>query len=136
MTDSAMMYTDGASKGNPGPAAIGVLIVDAEGLTLAEISERVGNKTNNEAEYLALIRGLEEARLLGIKRLKWVTDSQLLERQWTGQYRVKKPELQRLYLKAQDLARHFDSFSPSHTLRDGNEKADSLANRAFKPKSQ
>ena len=128
----ATMYTDGASKGNPGPASIGVLIQDAEGITLAEVSERIGTATNNEAEYIALIRGLEEAKLLGIDRLRWRTDSELAHRQWTGQYKVRSPRLQGLYAKAKLLASEFEAVVPEHVHREGNSNADSLANAAFK----
>jgi len=128
---AAILFTDGASKGNPGPSSIGVLIKTVEGITLAEISEQVGKRTNNEAEYLALIRGLEEARLLGLTDVKWVTDSELLQCQWTGRYKVKAPNLIPLLARARSLASGFRSFEASHTLRDGNKDADSLANKAF-----
>lgn len=131
MSDSATLFTDGACKGNPGPSAIGVLIVDDEGVPLAEISERVGRRTNNEAEYLALIRGLEEAALLGIRRLRWVSDSELLVRQWKGTYKVRAGNLAPLLAKARVLAQRFESFSAGHTLREGNRHADRLANLAF-----
>lgn len=127
----ATLCTDGASKGNPGPASIGVLIQDAEGLTLAEISELIGNATNNEAEYTALIRGLEEAKLLGLKRIRWITDSELAHRQWIGQYKVRSPRLQGLYAKAKLLAAEFEAVVPEHVLRESNAKADALANAAF-----
>lgn len=127
----ATLFTDGASKGNPGPASIGVLIQDAEGITLAEVSERIGNATNNEAEYTALIRGLKEAKLLGLKRIRWLTDSELAHRQWTGQYKVRSPRLQELYSQAKLLASDFEAVVSEHVLREKNSKADALANSAF-----
>ena len=128
----ATLFTDGTSKGNPGPASIGVLIQDAEGITLAEVSERIGIATNNEAEYAALIRGLEEAKLLGFKKIRWLTDSELIQRQWTGQYKVRSPRLQGLYAQAKLLASEFDSVVSEHVYRERNSKADALANEAFR----
>ncbi|MEP0765089.1 MAG: ribonuclease HI family protein [Fimbriimonadia bacterium] len=127
----ATLFTDGASKGNPGPASIGVLLQNAKGNALAKISERIGIATNNEAEYAALIRGLKEAKRLGLRRIRWHTDSQLLHRQWIGRYRVRSPRLQKLYAQAKLLAAQFDAVLPEHVHRTKNTKADALANAAF-----
>lgn len=128
----ATLLTDGASKGNPGPASIGVILLDSDGTTLAEISERIGTATNNEAEYAALIRGLEEAKVLGLKRLRWRTDSELLQRQWTGQYKVRSPRLIALHREAKSLASELEEFVAEHVRRERNRSADGLANAAFR----
>jgi ribonuclease HI len=125
------MHTDGACKGNPGPSSVGVVIVGADGTPLAELSEQVGTRTNNEAEYLALIRGVEEAMRLGLSRVRWVTDSELLHRQWTGAYKVKASNLVPLLKRARELAAGLDEFEAVHVRRLGNRRADELANAAF-----
>jgi ribonuclease HI len=129
-----LVYTDGASKGNPGRSSIGVVITDDQGVTLAEIGEDIGIATNNEAEYRALLRGLKEALNLQLTHVVWITDSELLALQWVGRYRVKAENLQPLYHEAKRLSQSFESFTVKHTLRDGNKRADALANQALKPK--
>lgn len=126
------IYTDGASKGNPGPAAIGVVIEDESGQVINQISRRIGEATNNRAEYLALIAGVEEAARLGAEHVEVRSDSELLVRQIAGQYRVKNPELKRLFEQVQRLIRKFQSFSIVHIPRGQNKAADALSRRALR----
>ena len=120
---------DGASKGNPGPAGAGVVIMDSTGHVLQEIAKPLGRATNNVAEYSALIVALEEAHIRGAGRLTIQTDSQLLARQLEGRYKISAPHLRELYEKACRLIGLFQSVEVTHTLREGNTKADALANQ-------
>ena len=108
------IYTDGASKGNPGDAGIGVVIASQDGSVLREIGDYIGKATNNVAEYLALIRGLREAIDLGATEIEISTDSELLARQLAGVYKVKSPNLQPLHEEAVQLLRVFARASISH----------------------
>jgi len=127
---TAYLYTDGASIGNPGPAGIGVLLLDEQGEPLAEISQPIGVATNNEAEYHALLRGLKEAIQLGVEHLIWYTDSELLARQWRGEYAVRRPNLQALFQQARQLASQIPRMEVHHQRREQNRAADRLAKRA------
>lgn len=124
----AVLFTDGASAGNPGAAGVGAVV--KFGGEEYEISEPIGIATNNVAEYRALIRGLEEARLLGAEEVAAHLDSELLVRQLKGIYRVKNPGLLPLYEKAVGLLRSFARASVSHVPRDRNKRADALAKKA------
>ena len=125
-----ILFIDGASKGNPGAAGIGVLVTDAEGATLAEIGEGIGRTTNNVAEYRALIRGLEEARSRGAAKVTVHTDSQLMARQMEGRYKINAPHLRALQQEAAALCRLFPGgVTLTHILREGNARADQLANQ-------
>jgi len=126
------LYTDGASKGNPGDAGIGVVIADQEGAVLCEIAEYAGTQTNNAAEYLALIRGLREALDLDADEIEISVDSQLMAHQLAGVYRVKSGNLQPLHAEAVALLRRFSRVSISHVLREFNTRADELANEGIK----
>ena len=99
---------DGGSRGNPGPAGIGVVLRAADGTPLVTLGRFIGRATNNVAEYKALIAALEQARELGAKRVKILGDSELIVKQMRGEYRVKNPDLRVLYDEAQDLFRSFD----------------------------
>ena len=124
-----ILFIDGACKGNPGSAGIGVLVTDSDGATLAEIGEGIGQTTNNVAEYKALIRGLEEAKARGAARVTVHTDSQLMARQMEGRYKINAPHLKALQLEAQALCRLFPGgVTLTHILREGNARADELAN--------
>jgi ribonuclease HI len=125
------IYTDGASRGNPGDAGIGVVVAAEDGTILREIGEYIGKTTNNVAEYSALIRGLREAIDLGADAIYISTDSQLMAFQLTGIYKVKSPNLKPLYQEAIDLLRHFRKVSISHVVRDLNRRADQLANEGI-----
>ncbi|MEX0743876.1 MAG: reverse transcriptase-like protein [Actinomycetota bacterium] len=120
---------DGASRGNPGPAGIGVRIADTSGEVLAEIAEGIGVATNNVAEYTAVIRGLERARELGAQEVLVRSDSRLLVEQLSGRFKVKNPTLQRLHAEASSLAAGFGRIRFEHVPREQNTEADRLANR-------
>lgn len=131
MTGDFVLYADGASRGNPGPASIGAVLYDPKGETVAEVSEVIGETTNNVAEYRALIAGLEAALAIGVARIEVRLDSLLLVRQVRGEYRVKAPGLQPLHRKVRALESRFEGFSISHVRREKNTVADGLANAAL-----
>jgi secondary thiamine-phosphate synthase enzyme len=126
----AIIAVDGASKGNPGPAGIGVVIGDESGKTVAEISEFIGEQTNNVAEYTALIRALDEALKLGFTDASVQTDSELMARQINGQYRVKNEGIVPLFRTVLELLGQFHTATITHVLRANNKRADSLASKA------
>lgn len=121
-------HVDGAARGNPGPAGIGITIEDAEGNVVKEIAEPLGHTTNNVAEYTALIRALEEARALGCDRLALFTDSELMAHQLNGRYAVKAAHLLPLFQRARLLLAQFDSATVTHVRRELNKRADALSN--------
>ena len=124
------LYVDGAAKGNPGEAGIGVVIMDPQGNTLLRLGQYIGRATNNQAEYRGLIAGLEEALALGGEELVVYTDSQLMERQINGQYRVKDGILKGLHSRVCHLLRSFRSYRIEHIPREKNREADRLASKA------
>ncbi|MDH3730430.1 MAG: ribonuclease HI family protein [Acidimicrobiia bacterium] len=127
-----IVYTDGASRGNPGAASIGAAIYAEEGgEVIGEVSEAIGHATNNVAEYKAVIAGLAEAQRLGATEVELRADSLLLVRQLTGEYRVKAPGLKPLAAQATRLLRGFESTTIVHVRREFNEVADALANAAL-----
>ena len=121
---------DGASRGNPGAAGIGVVVYGRAGRIVSEISEYIGRTTNNVAEYTALIRGLEEALRLGATSVRIRTDSQLLARQIAGTYRVKAGHLAPLFQRARALLGQFDRTEVVNVPREDNALADKLASKA------
>lgn len=125
------IYIDGASKGNPGPSGIGVVICK-DGETIKNISSYIGNATNNVAEYSALIYALQEALILGSQNIKINTDSQLLYRQIRKIYKIKNPNILGLYNQVTHLISAFKEVSLNHILREHNRGADKLANLAIK----
>jgi ribonuclease HI len=125
------MWIDGGSRGNPGPSAVGVLVEDQQGNTLATVSRGIGVTTNNVAEYQALLAALEKAQELGATEVEVISDSELLVRQMLGQYRVKNAGLQPLFSEAKRKAGGFARFSIKHTGREHNAKADGLVNHAL-----
>ena len=125
-----ILYSDGAARGNPGPAGVGIVIKKGVD-TLLEASAYIGKTTNNVAEYMALIRGLEEALLLGIKEIDCFVDSELLAKQINGEYKVKHEGLVPLSHHLRELINKFKSFKISHTVREENKQADKLANRGI-----
>ena len=125
------LHADGASRGNPGHAGAGFVVYDQQGGELRAGSRYLGTMTNNEAEYRALIQGLEAARELGCVRLAVHLDSELIVKQINGQYRVKSPGLKPLFARARDLLRQFDQVSVSHVYRTDNTRADQLANQGI-----
>jgi len=124
-------YTDGGARGNPGPSGYGVVIQDQSGKKVAALSEFLGHQTNNFAEYQGLIAALEYAIAHRHKALKVVTDSELLERQIKGIYKVKNATLKDLHARAKELIAQLDWFSIGHVLRGKNQEADRLANAAM-----
>jgi len=129
--EKAVLYTDGASRGNPGPAAIGAVIKDGQGSVLARISRRIGITTNNQAEYRAIIVALEEAIRLGAARVEVKSDSELAVKQLNGRYRVKNPGLRPLHQRVRELQSRFQSFSIAAIPRRQNAEADRLSNAAL-----
>jgi ribonuclease HI len=125
-----LLYTDGASRGNPGPAGIGVVILDSKRKKLKELSKYIGETTNNVAEYSALICALEEAQSMAAGEVVIYMDSELMTRQLTGEYRVKSEEIRPLFEKALGLLKKLGSFEIKHIERAKNKDADRLANRA------
>ena len=125
------VYTDGASQGNPGNASIGVVIKDGDKI-IEEIGAYIGKTTNNMAEYLALIRGLEEVLIRGHKKAAFFTDSELLVKQLNGEYKVKNENLRPLHYHILTLINKMEAFSIKHVRRDKNAHADKLANEAIK----
>jgi ribonuclease HI len=123
-------YVDGSVEGNPGPGAIGVVIEDGHGTPVEAWGEAIGHCTNNQAEYRAFLAALRKARRLGAKTVTVRSDSQLLVRQFLGEYKVRDAKLRPLHDEARRLARAFDSFEIVHIPREQNRAADRLANRA------
>ena len=125
------IYIDGASRGNPGRTGAGVWITNGEGKRMVEMSQYLGHKTNNEAEYWALLLGLREAKRLGGRFIRIFTDSELIERQVKGLYRVKDLKLKILHKKVIQNLRAFSSFAIESIPREQNREADRLANLAI-----
>jgi len=125
------VYTDGAARGNPGPAGAGVHIEDEHGTHVAEAVEFLGKTTNNVAEYRALLLGLVRARELGASEVEIRADSELVIRQMTGEYRVRNAGLLDLCRQAQELERAFRRVEYVHIARTENHRADRLANQAI-----
>ena len=125
------IFSDGASRGNPGPAAVGVVLYSSRGNRLAEVSRYIGTATNNVAEYLGVIYGLQEACFLGVRSVALRTDSQLIARQLKGTYRVKDEKIRVFFDIAKNLFRFFTSVKIDEIPRQENSEADLLANRAL-----
>jgi ribonuclease HI len=130
-TNKVIIYTDGAARGNPGPGAIGVVIKDKAGAILGKISRRLGVTTNNQAEYQAIIIGLEKAISIGVKNVVVKSDSELVVNQITGHYKIKNTALRPLYQRVVQLTGSLESFSISYIPREQNAMADALANKAL-----
>lgn len=135
MKETITIQFDGGSRGNPGPAGIGVVLRAEDGTPLVTLGRFIGRATNNVAEYRALITGLEKARELGAKRIMIRGDSELIIRQMLGQYRVKNADLKELYDEAQAIYRQFEHAKIEHNYRDKNTLADKLANLAMDRKA-
>lgn len=127
-----IIYTDGLSKGNPGTAAIGAIIKDEWGKTLATISQRIGVTTNNVAEYQALITALRKAIKLKGTQVEIRSDSELMVKQLNGRYKIKAAGLRPLYLEAMQLLGQFEDVAIKHIPRELNTEADRLANQAIR----
>lgn len=127
----AILYADGAARGNPGPAGSGAVLLDPDGKVIAELTLYLGTATNNVAEYTALIIGLEEARRRGVDDLDIRMDSKLVVEQMRGLWRIKHPNIRPLALRAGALLATFPNRSIRHIPREQNGLADALSNRAI-----
>ena len=128
---SLRLYTDGASRGNPGDAGAGIVVLDDRGREILAQGKYLGTCTNNVAEYQALLLGLTEASRLGDGTIDIFLDSQLIVRQIQGVYRVKSSDLQPLFAQVQELLSSFADFTVSHIPREQNKRADQLANQGI-----
>jgi len=123
----ALLYCDGASRGNPGPAGTGMVLAAPDGREVLAWGESIGRATNNVAEYRAAIAGLRKALELGVRRIRLLSDSELLVRQLQGRYRVRHANLQPLHRQATELLGRFDGWEAVRVARDENRRADALA---------
>ncbi len=127
----AVIWVDGASRNNPGPAAIGAVIKDEQGRVHARLSQCIGITTNNQAEYRAVIAALEKVSNLGARQVTLYSDSDLVVKQINGQYRVRKLQLKPLYQRVKQLQAMFEGFTINYIPRWQNAEADNLANEAL-----
>ena len=134
MVDTITIFTDGGSRGNPGPAAGAYVLIDDFGMTVAGKGVFLGKTTNNVAEYTGMLEGIEAARTMGYKELKLFSDSDLMVKQITGQYRVKNQNLKVIHTKIMKLLCGFDKWQITHVYRENNKDADKLANDAMDKK--
>jgi ribonuclease HI len=125
------MNIDGGSRGNPGPAAYGVVIRDGSGELVAKLKKYIGRMSNNVAEYYGLIAALDYAQSHKIRAIRIESDSELLVKQMRGQYKVKSEDLRPLFERAKKMSQGFDSFRIDHVYREQNREADALANEAL-----
>ncbi|MFH1032514.1 MAG: ribonuclease HI family protein [Chloroflexota bacterium] len=130
-----IINTDGACWGNPGPGAVGAILKDARGKVVASVSRAIGQTTNNQAEYRAVIAALETALGLGASIIELRSDSELLVRQIDGEYRVKNVSLKPLHQRVKDLQKQFSSFTIKHVPDEENSEAHNLASKALKKHS-
>ncbi|HEY5430870.1 MAG TPA: ribonuclease HI family protein [Solirubrobacteraceae bacterium] len=126
-----VVHVDGGARGNPGPAAIGVVVSDPGGAVLDEVAERIGVATNNVAEYRALLRGVQRAAAMGAREAEFVNDSELVAKQVNGLYKVKHPAMKPLYEEAVTALRGFERWKIRSVPRAQNARADALVNRAL-----
>jgi ribonuclease HI len=126
-----ILHVDGGARGNPGPAAIGVVVSEPGGEVIDELAERIGVATNNVAEYTAVLRALQRARELQASEVEIIGDSELVARQLAGAYKVKHPVLKPLYQQALAALREFDAWSVRSVPRAENAEADALVNSAL-----
>ncbi|MCB9799863.1 MAG: ribonuclease HI family protein [Candidatus Omnitrophica bacterium] len=133
MSSKITIYSDGGARGNPGPAAIGVLLCDEKGNIFQEYSETIGETTNNVAEYSAVLKGLDLALEAGAKAIDYFVDSELVQRQLTGVYRVKTPHIRELFLKVKEKEKNFETIRFQHVPREHEKlrRADKLVNEAL-----
>jgi ribonuclease HI len=130
------LSTDGGSRGNPGPSATGVILKNENGAIIAAYGEYLGIQTNNVAEYRALLSGLTTAKELGATEVDCVLDSELIVKQMNGQYKVRNPELQKIFLQIYNLRHSFKKITFRHTLRAGNKEADAEVNKILDAEQQ
>ncbi|MBU4217131.1 ribonuclease HI family protein [Candidatus Parcubacteria bacterium] len=125
------IYSDGGARGNPGPSGIGAVLKNENNETIAEVSEFIGNGTNNQAEYRAILAGLERAKELGAVELDCFLDSELVVKQLKLEYKVKNADLASLFVKVHNLTLNFKKITYTHIRRELNTEADALANLAM-----
>jgi ribonuclease HI len=128
---SLVLHVDGGARGNPGPAAIGVVVSRPDGTVVEEVAETIGLATNNVAEYRALLRGVGRAAALGARELEIIGDSELIARQVSGVYKVKHPSMKPLHEQAISALRGFDTWRIRTVPRAQNARADALVNEAL-----
>ncbi len=126
-----IVYSDGGARGNPGPAAIGVVVKTENGKNLAAYGEYLGEQTNNYAEYMGLISGLKKAKELGATEVECILDSELVTKQMQRKYKVREPTLQKLFIQAYNASSTFKKVTYKHILRAGNKEADELVNETL-----
>ncbi len=126
-----VIHVDGGSRGNPGPAAIGVVLSSPDGETVEELGERIGIATNNVAEYRALLRGIRHAAELGAREIELINDSELVAKQLTGAYKVKHPSMRPLHAEAIAALQAFEAWRIRSVPRAHNARADALVNEAL-----
>jgi len=131
MNQKLIIFTDGGARGNPGPAAIGAVIYDEQHQTVAEISEYIGETTNNQAEYRAVVAAIGKARELGASELDFFLDSQLVVEQLNGNYKVKNKDLAPLFVQIYNASLGFKKVKYTHIPRAQNQAADKLVNLAL-----
>ncbi len=128
------IFTDGGSRGNPGPAASGAVLYSENGEVVATASKYLGHDTNNQAEYTAIVIGLEKAKSLGAKTIELFMDSELAVKQLKGEYKVKNPEIAKRFLEVKNLWIQFDVVKIKHVRRELNKAADALVNKVLDEK--
>jgi ribonuclease HI len=126
-----VVNVDGGARGNPGPAAIGVVVSEPDGTVIDEVAERIGVATNNVAEYRAVLKGIERAQALGAGEIELIGDSELVARQLTGAYKVKHPSMKPLHAEALAALNGFQSWRIRTVPRAQNARADELVNEAL-----
>jgi len=131
MQEAITLMFDGGSRGNPGPSGVGVVLSAQDGTSLVTLGRYIGVATNNVAEYMGVIIGLEQAQKLGARKVIIRGDSELIIKQLRGEYRVRHPDMQKLHTRAMVLIKTFENVTITHNLRDKNELADKLANLAM-----
>lgn len=136
MIKKIRFYADGGARGNPGPAAGAAVLLEinddgSNGKVVAEAAKYLGTATNNQAEYTGIIAGLEKARELGYNDVEGRMDSELAVKQLNGEYRVKNPELAKLFLQIHNLKTHFRHVTFTHVRREYNKLADALVNKTI-----
>ncbi|MBU0531071.1 MAG: ribonuclease HI family protein [Candidatus Uhrbacteria bacterium] len=124
------IYTDGGARGNPGPAAAGA-VLKADGEVVDSLSRYLGETTNNQAEYRAILMGLERAHMLGAEEVDMYMDTELACKQLNGEYKVKDPELAKLFVKVWNLTHEFKKVTFTHVRREKNKEADALVNKSL-----
>lgn len=129
MSTSAIIHTDGGARGNPGPAGIGV-VIEVAGKT-HQFKEFIGRATNNQAEYRAVLLALQEAKQLGLTHLNFILDSELVVKQLQREYKIKDPELGKLFVQIWNLSQEFFEVNYRHVRREQNREADKLVNDAI-----